>query len=86
MARQLGQELAPFEITMNAVAPGFQRTSPDYEWQWQSYSVEPREGLIARTALQRSGTPDDIAHAAMCLASDFAGFITGQPLSVSGSP
>ena len=71
---------------MNAVAPGFQRTSPDYERQWQSYSVEQQEGLIARTALRRAGSPEDIAHAAMFLASDFAGFITGQTLSVSGSP
>ncbi len=86
LARQLGQELGPFGITVNAVAPGFQRTSPDYERQWQSYSREQQEGLIERTALRRAGTPEDIAHAAMFLASDFAGFITGQTLSVSGSP
>jgi 3-oxoacyl-[acyl-carrier protein] reductase len=86
LARQLGQELGPFGITVNAVAPGFQRTSPDYERQWQSYSPEQQAALIGRTALRRSGTPQDIAHAAMFLASDYAGFITGQTLSVSGSP
>ena len=86
LARQLGQELGPFGITVNAVAPGFQRSSPDYERQWQSYSPAQQEGLIARTALRRTGTPEDIAHAVMFLASDFAGFITGQILSVSGSP
>jgi 3-oxoacyl-[acyl-carrier protein] reductase len=86
LARQLGQELGPFGITVNAVAPGFQRTSPDYERQWQSYSPERQAELIGRTALRRAGTPEDIAHAVMFFASDYAGFITGQTLSVSGSP
>lgn len=86
LARQLGQELGPFGITVNAVAPGFQRTSPDYERQWQSYSAERQESMIANTARRRAGTPQDIAHAVMFLASDYADFITGQVLSVSGSP
>jgi len=86
LARQLGQELGPFGITVNAVGPGFQRTSPDYERQWQSYSPEQQAGLIGRTALRRPGEPADIAHAVMFFASDYAGFITGQTLSVSGSP
>ncbi|HWL83377.1 MAG TPA: SDR family NAD(P)-dependent oxidoreductase [Roseomonas sp.] len=86
LARQLGQELGRFGITVNAVAPGFQRTSPDYERQWQSYSPERQAGLIEGTAMRRPGTPEDIAHAVMFFASDYAGFITGQILSVSGSP
>ncbi|MCZ8036131.1 MAG: SDR family NAD(P)-dependent oxidoreductase [Novosphingobium sp.] len=86
LARQLGQELGPFGITVNAVAPGFQRTSPDYERQWQSYSPERQDGMIANTARRRAGTPQDIAHAVMFLASDYADFITGQTLSVTGSP
>ena len=86
LARQLGQELGPFGITVNAVAPGFQRTSPDYERQWQSYSAERQQSMIAGTARRRAGTPQDIAHAVMFLASDYADFITGQTLSVTGSP
>lgn len=86
LARQLGQELGPFGITVNAVAPGFQRTSPDYERQWNSYSPAQQQGLIERTAMRRPGRPEDIAHAVMFLASDYADFITGQCLSVSGSP
>lgn len=86
LARQLGQELGPFGITVNAVAPGFQRTSPDYERQWRSYSPEQQAGLIERTALRRAGTPEDVANAVLFLASEQAGFITGQTLSVSGSP
>ena len=86
LARQLGQELGPFGITVNAVAPGFQRTSPDYERQWQGYSAEKQLGLVEGTAMRRQGTPSDIAHAVMFLASEQAGFITGQCLSVSGNP
>lgn len=86
LARQLGQELGPFGITVNAVSPGFQRTSPDYERQWQSYSPERQESMIGNTARRRAGTPQDIAHAVMFLASDYADFITGQVLSVTGSP
>lgn len=86
LARQLGQELGPFGITVNAVAPGFQRTSPDYERQWQSYSAERQENMIANTARRRPGTPQDIAYTVMFLASDYADFITGQVVSVTGSP
>lgn len=86
LARQLGQELGPFGITVNAVAPGFQRTSPDYERQWQSYSAERQESMIANTARRRPGTPQDIAYTVMFLASDYADFITGQVVSVTGSP
>ncbi len=86
LARQLGQELGPFGITVNAVAPGFQRTSPDYERQWQSYSAERQKNLIANTARRRPGTPQDIAYTVMFLASDYADFITGQVVSVTGSP
>lgn len=86
LARQLGQELGPFGITVNAVAPGFQRTSPDYERQWSSYSPERQEAMIANTARRRPGTPQDIAYGVMFLASDYADFITGQVISVTGSP
>jgi 3-oxoacyl-[acyl-carrier protein] reductase len=42
--------------------------------------------MIENTARRRAGTPQDIAHAVMFLASDYADFITGQVLSVTGSP
>ncbi|WP_159995435.1 SDR family NAD(P)-dependent oxidoreductase [Roseomonas sp. 18066] len=86
LTRQLAQELGPFGITVNGLAPGFQRTSPDYERQWGSYSEDRQARLVEGVAMRRLGTPDDLAHAAIFLASDFAGMITGQTISVSGSP
>src|SRR5439155_6973437 len=82
LVRQLGNELGPFGITANAVAPGFMRTSPDYHRQWQSYGPEGQKALIERIAMRRLGEPSDIANAVMFLASDYASWITGQVLEV----
>lgn len=84
--RQLAAELGPYGITVNSVAPGFMPTSPDYVRQWDGYSAERQRQLVDAIALRRLGAPEDIAYAAMFLASDYAGFITGQTLAVKGGP
>jgi 3-oxoacyl-[acyl-carrier protein] reductase len=86
LVRQLAHELGPFGITVNSVAPGFLRTSPDYERQWQSYGTEGQKAMVERIALRRLGEPEDIAHAVMFLASPYASWITGQVLPVTGGP
>jgi 3-oxoacyl-[acyl-carrier protein] reductase len=86
LVKQLAQELGPFGINVNSVAPGFMATSPDYERQWASYSPEFRADFAERVAMRRMGTPEDIAYAVMFLASDYASWITGQVLPVTGSP
>jgi 3-oxoacyl-[acyl-carrier protein] reductase len=86
LVKQLAQELGPFGINVNSVAPGFMATSPDYERQWASYSPERRAALTDGIAMRRMGTPEDIAYAVMFLASDYASWITGQILPVTGSP
>jgi 3-oxoacyl-[acyl-carrier protein] reductase len=86
LVRQLAHELGPFGITVNSVAPGFLRTSPDYERQWQSYGAEGQKAMIERVAMRRLGEPRDIAHAVMFLASPYASWITGQVLPVTGGP
>lgn len=86
LVRQLGHELGPFGINVNAVAPGFLRTSPDYERQWNSYGPEGQRAMIDAIPLRRLGEPEDIANAVLFLASPLAGWITGQVLSVSGGP
>ena len=86
LVKQLAQELGPFGITVNSVAPGFMATSPDYERQWNSYSEEFRRAFADRIAMRRMGRPEDIADAVLFLASDRASWITGQILPVTGSP
>ncbi|GAB4171393.1 MAG: 3-hydroxybutyrate dehydrogenase [Thalassobaculales bacterium] len=86
LTRQLAHDLGPHGITVNSVAPGFLRTSPDYERQWQSYGEAGQKAMVEKIAMRRLGEPEDIAHAVLFFASDYAGWITGQVLPVSGSP
>jgi 3-oxoacyl-[acyl-carrier protein] reductase len=84
LTRQLAHELGPFGITVNCVAPGFVRSNPATERQWQAYGPEGQEALVQGIALRRLGTPADIAEAVLFLASDRASWITGQVLPVDG--
>ena len=84
LTRQLAHELGPFGITVNSIAPGFIRSNPTTERQWQAYGEEGQRRLVEAIALRRLGRVEDIAHAVMFLASEFAGWITGQVLSVDG--
>ena len=84
LTRQLAHELGPWGITVNNVSPGFVRSNPTTERQWQSYGEEGQKRLVESIALKRLGAPDDIAHAVLFFASDYAGWITGQVLSVDG--
>lgn len=86
LTRQLAHDLGPYGITVNSVAPGFLRTSPDYERQWESYGEAGQKAMIERIAMRRLGEPEDVAHAVLFFASDYAGWITGQVLPVSGTP
>jgi 3-oxoacyl-[acyl-carrier protein] reductase len=84
LARQLGHELGPFGITVNAIAPGFIRSNPSTEAQWQAMSPARQRQLVEAIAMRRTGEPADVAHAVLFLASDQAGWICGQVLQVDG--
>ncbi len=84
LTRQLGHELGAWNITVNCIAPGFVRSNPTTERQWQSYGEEGQRKLIDNIALKRLGSPEDIAHGVLFFASDFASWVTGQVLAIDG--
>jgi 3-oxoacyl-[acyl-carrier protein] reductase len=84
LTRQLAHELGPWGITVNNVAPGFVRSNPTTERQWQSYGEEGQRRLVEHIALKRLGSPQDIANGVFFFASEFAGWITGQTLAIDG--
>ena len=78
--RGLAKELAPFNITVNAVAPGIIDTPI-----LQRYNVTGNLGEIKqRTPLARLGRPDEVAGAVTFLASKEASYITGETIAVNG--
>jgi 3-oxoacyl-[acyl-carrier protein] reductase len=84
LTKQMALELGPSGVTVNSIAPGFIRSNPSTEKQWDSYGADGQKRLIDSIFLKRLGTPADIAHAVLFLASDYAAWISGQILSVDG--
>ncbi|HEY8381247.1 MAG TPA: SDR family NAD(P)-dependent oxidoreductase [Microvirga sp.] len=84
LTKQLAHELGPYGITVNSVAPGFVRSNPATERQWESYGPEGQKRLVDGIFTRRLGTPEDIAWAVGFFASEASGWITGQVLSVDG--
>ncbi|MFC7399817.1 SDR family NAD(P)-dependent oxidoreductase [Chelatococcus sp. GCM10030263] len=84
LTRQLAHELGAWNITVNNVAPGFVRSNPTTERQWEAMGADGQAKLIQNIALKRLGTPEDIAHMVLFFASDYAGWISGQIISVDG--
>jgi len=84
LTRQLGHELGQFGITVNSVAPGFVRSNPTTERQWESYGAEGQKAMLERIAMRRLGKVEDIVAATLFFVSEQAEWITGQVLSVDG--
>ena len=80
ITKSLARELAPFNIRVNAVAPGIIKT--DMVASLKEEMIAP---LINKIPLGRIGEPSDIANAFLFLASDMASYITGVILQVDGA-
>src|SRR5918997_1436327 len=75
LTKQLALEFGPFGITVNSVAPGFVRSNPATERQWESYGPEGQRRLVDGIFTRRLGTPQDIAWAVRFFASEPSGWI-----------
>lgn len=84
LTKQLALELGPAGINVNCIAPGFIRSNPASEKQWQAMSPEKQASLIEGNFIQRPGHPLDIANAALFFASEMASWVSGACLSVDG--
>jgi 3-oxoacyl-[acyl-carrier protein] reductase len=82
--RQMAKELGPFGITVNCIAPGFIRSNPTTERQWESYGEEGQRQLTAGIATRRLGEPADIANGVEFFVSDRSGWVTGQVIAIDG--
>ena len=79
LTKSVAKELASRNITANAIAPGFVKTE-----MTDVLSDEVKESAMKQIPLARFAEPEDIANAAVFLASDMASYITGQVLLVDG--
>ena len=79
MTKSFAQELATRGVTANCVAPGFIATP-----MTDGLNDKQKEAILARIPAGRMGGPGDIAAAVVYLASDEAGYVTGQTLHVNG--
>jgi 3-oxoacyl-[acyl-carrier protein] reductase len=75
MARELGSR----GVTVNAIAPGFVKTA-----MTASLSEAVQKSFLDRIPLGRFAAPEEVAELALYLASDAAGYVTGQVIGING--
>lgn len=80
LTKAVARELAPRNITANAVAPGLIQTD-----MIEAMPQEAREKLVAQIPMKRAGTAQDVANLVSFLCSDKAGYITGQAICIDGA-
>lgn len=79
MSKSLAQEAATRNITVNCIAPGFIETP-----MTDVLNDQQKEGIMGKVPAGKLGKPEDIAAACVYLASDEAGYTTGQTIHVNG--
>jgi 3-oxoacyl-[acyl-carrier protein] reductase len=82
--RQMAHELGPFGITVNCIAPGFIRSNPTTERQWEGYGDEGQRALVQGIAMRRLGDPADIANGVQFFVAEQSSWVTGQIIAIDG--
>ena len=80
LTKAAAKELAPYNIRVNALAPGIIDTD-----MFRNIEKKKQQDKIESIGMNRLGTPEDVANACVFLASDMSSYITGQILGVDGS-
>jgi NAD(P)-dependent dehydrogenase (short-subunit alcohol dehydrogenase family) len=81
LARNIAVEYGPYNVRANTIAPGLVRTDfARYLWE----NPKTLERATSRSPLRRIGEPDEIAGAAVLLASPAGAFVTGQTVAIDG--
>jgi len=75
--RALAKEVGPYNVRVNAIAPGFVETD-------MADTIKDKEKILSGIPLRRFGTADDVADAAIFLAGGKSGYITGQTIIIDG--
>ena len=84
LSKRFARELGPHGICVNAVCPGLIATDMPFQGKTEEEIEEMTRTFSERAMLRRTGKPEEIASVIGFLASDEAGFITGQTLTVDG--
>lgn len=79
--RGLAKELAPRQIRVNVLAPGFIVDTPFHE---TFTGVQNYDSIVQTIPLRRAGVPDDVAHAVLYFVSDLGSWVTGQVAEING--
>ena len=79
LSKSLAQEIATRGVTVNCIAPGFIESA-----MTEKLNDKQREAIMGAIPMKKMGTGNDIAAAALYLASEGAGYVTGQTLHVNG--
>jgi 3-oxoacyl-[acyl-carrier protein] reductase len=80
MSLSMARELGPDNITVNAILPGATFT----EIERKTVTPQQKERIVAMQCIPRPEVPEDLVGAALFLASDAAGFVTGQSINLDG--
>jgi 3-oxoacyl-[acyl-carrier protein] reductase len=76
----LAKEVAAYNVRVNAIAPGLTQT----DMMTGSTPADALTATLSRISMKRVGRPEEIANAALFLASDLSSYMTGQTLRVDG--